>query len=242
MKQAARVIVPNEILRDDLRERFGIEPVLIHNSLDISPYKANGCPPATAQTNEIKIVYTGDVYEAHYDAFRNLMAALELLGRPEIKLHLYTDRPLEELAAYGISGPIVRHSQRSPDDMPHIQRGADMLFLPLAFHSPYPNLVRTSATTKLGEYLAARRPVIVHAPPDCFPSTYFRQHECGVVVDHLDPSLLARRISEVLDDVAMKERLVARAWAQAQKDFDIGVARATFWKLLTEATGAGNGT
>jgi glycosyltransferase involved in cell wall biosynthesis len=240
MKEAARVIVPNEILQDDLRERFGIEPVLIHNSLDISLYQVNGRPLASAQNNETKIVYTGDVYEAHYDAFRNLMAAIELLARPEIKLHLYTDRSLEELAACGISGPIVRHSQRSPDEMPRIQMEADILFLPLAFHSPYPNLVRTSATTKLGEYLAARRPVIVHAPPDCFPAAYFRQHDCGMVVDRLDPSLLAQKISQVLDDATLAERLVARAWEQAWKDFHIAVARATFWNLLTEATGGGD--
>ncbi len=233
LREAAGVIVPNEVLRDDLRERFGVESSLIHNSLDISRYTANGRP--SANDDGIKIVYTGDVYEAHYDAFRNLTTAIESLDRPDIKLHLYTDRPLEELADYGIKGPIVRHPQQSPDKMPQIQMEADMLFLPLAFNSPYPDLVRTSATTKLGEYLAARRPVIVHAPPDSFPVTYFRQHECGVVVDRLDPSVLAREISRLLDDAALRERLAARAWEQAQQDFDITVARATFWNLLTRA-------
>ena len=235
MREAAGVIVPNEVLRDDLRARFGIEPVVIHNSLEISSYKMNGGPPARTENEGIKIVYTGDVYEAHYDAFRNLMAAIELLDRPDVKLHLYTDRPLELLADYGIKGPIVRHPQQSPDAMPRVQMGADMLFLPLAFNSPYPDLVRTSATTKLGEYLAARRPIVVHAPPDSFPVTYFRQHECGVVVDRLDPSLLAREIIRLLDNTALRERLAARAWEQARQDFDITMARATFWNLLEGA-------
>jgi len=234
MRAATGVITPNETLCDDLRERFGVEASLIHNSLDISCYTANGRPATTADDG-IKIVYTGDVYEAHYDAFRNLTNAIESLNRPEIKLHIYTDRSLEELATYGIKGPIVRHAQRSPDEMPRIQMEADVLFLPLAFNSPYPDLVRTSATTKLGEYLAARRPVIVHAPADSFPVTYFRQHECGVVVDRLDPSLLASQISRLLDDATLRERLASRAWEQARQDFDIAMARAKFWDLLTGA-------
>jgi len=101
MREAAGVIALNETLCDDLRERFGVEASLIHNSFDISRYTANGRPPTTADDG-IKIVYTGDVYEAHYDAFRNLINAIESLNRPEIKLHLYTNRPLEELATYGI--------------------------------------------------------------------------------------------------------------------------------------------
>jgi hypothetical protein len=52
--------------------------------------------------------------------------------------------------------------------------------------------------------------------------------------------LLAQKISQVLDDATLAERLVARAWEQAWKDFHIDVARATFWNLLTEATGGGD--
>jgi glycosyltransferase involved in cell wall biosynthesis len=235
MKRAKAVITPNETLREDLRERFGIEAAVIHNSLDISPYEVNGQPPRDLHENGIKIVYTGDVYEAHYDAFKNLMIAIESLGRPEIKLHIYSDRPLEHFASYGIRGPLVRHPHQSADEMPRVQMEADVLFLPLAFNSPYPDLVRTSATTKLGEYLAARRPTIVHAPPDSFLVTYFRRHECGVVVDRLDPSLLAREITRVLDDVGLRERLAARAWEQARRDFDISAARRTFWNLVKGA-------
>jgi glycosyltransferase involved in cell wall biosynthesis len=233
MKRAATVITPNEVLSDDLRARFGIEPVVIHNSLEMAPYQLNGRPAQPASTGEVRIVYTGDVYEAHHDAFRNLMAAIQSLGRTDIKLHLYTDRPIELLAQHGISGPIVQHPHQSPHDIPRIQMEADLLFLPLAFNSPYPKLVKTSATTKLGEYLAARRPVIVHAPPGSFPVTYFRQHECGVVVDQLDPLLLAKEIGRVLDDANLQERLAVRAWEQARRDFDIEVARTKFWNLLS---------
>jgi glycosyltransferase involved in cell wall biosynthesis len=86
--------------------------------------------------------------------------------------------------------------------------------------------------------LAARRPVIVHAPPDSFISWYFRKYECGVVVDRLDPAQLAEALGRVLDDEALRENLAARAWERAVKDFDIESARERFWKILEEGVRA----
>jgi glycosyltransferase involved in cell wall biosynthesis len=237
MKGAAGVIVPNEILRDDLRERYGVEATLIHNSFDISVYESAAVAPAPARRNgEVKIVYTGDVYEAHYDAFRNLVAAIEKTGRDDLRLHVYSGRSPEDLAREGIGGPVACHGDRAPSEMPGVQREADLLFLPLAFNSPYPDLVRTSATTKLGEYLATGRPVLVHAPPDSFVSWYFREHDCGVLVDRLDPAALAEAIKNVLGDDALRQRLGARAWERARSDFDINAARSKFWNLLERGT------
>ena len=240
MRGARRVIVPNETLGEDLRARFQIEPAVIHNSFDLSPYETDVESPSSARDGQVKIVYTGDVYEAHYDAFRNLMAALASLGRPEVKLHIYTGKTVEELAAVGIHGPVVRHPYLAPQEIPRVQMEADVLFLALAFDSPFPELVRTSATTKLGEYLAARRPALVHAPADSFPSWYFRRHECGVVVGERDPAELAAGLARILDDAGLRQRLAANAWERARADFDIEKSRAAFARLVgLDAEGEG---
>jgi glycosyltransferase involved in cell wall biosynthesis len=234
MKGAAGVIAPNEILRDDLRERFGVEAAVIHNSFDISPYVTHA--PVEAETAkasvEVNIVYTGAVYEAHFGAFRNLMVAIGKLDHLRVSVHLYTNQPEETLHRENVRGPIVLHPQQAMTEMPRVQMEADILFLPLAFDSPYPDLVRTSATTKLGEYLASRRPVLVHAPRDSFISWYFRQHDCGVVVDEDDPAKLAQGIELILSDAQLCQRLIANAYERARTDFNIATSRAAFAGLL----------
>lgn len=232
MKGAAGVIAPNETLRDDLQKRFGIAATVIHNSCDIAPYETEAKTGITGSPrNEVRIVYTGAIYEAHYDAFRNLLAAITSLTRPAT-LHLYAERSQEDLEAHGIRGPVVYHPPLAATEVPRVQMEADLLFLPLAFKSPYPDLVRTSATTKLGEYLAARRPVLVHTPPDSFVSWYFREHNCGVVVDESDPARLAEGIELILADQSLQERLGANAWTRAQADFDIERSRQKFAELV----------
>lgn len=235
LKGAAAVIAPNEILRDDLRQRFGLEAKVIHNSCELAQYEEAARVDVPAKNgNGLEILYTGDVYEAHYDAFQNLMAAIKLIERENIKLHLYTAQPPEELAKKGISGPIVFHQHVDVSAMPGIQRRAGLLFLPLAFDSPYPDLVRTSATSKLGEYLAARRPIIAHAPPDSFISWYFRQHQCGLVVDERNPAKLSQAIERILSDADLRRQMSARAWERAQADFSISTAQHKFKELIRE--------
>jgi hypothetical protein len=101
-----------------------------------------------------------------------------------------------------------------------IQHDADMLFLPLAFHSPIPEVLRTSAPGKMGEYLSSGRPILVHAPQDSFLSWFFRQHRCGVVVDSPDCGLLADAVRDILAGSGDLPEMILRARRIADAEFD----------------------
>ncbi|HBB89360.1 MAG TPA: hypothetical protein DC047_17285 [Blastocatellia bacterium] len=242
IKGAAAVIAPNEFLRDELRRRFQIEAVIIRNACDLSVYEgepAGASNEKSGDQNEVRIVYTGGVGSLHFDAFRNLMTAINRQGRENVRLHLYTSQSRSEIEGAGIRGPVVYHEHEPVSAMPAIQQQADVLFLPLAFDSPYPEIVRTAAPGKLGEFLAARRPILVHAPADSFIAWYFRHHECGLVVDQNDPEKLAQALELILTDASLRERLSARAGERAEADFDLSTARAQFAKVLALDAQAG---
>lgn len=228
MKRAARVIVPNEFLAGDVRQQFGVEPLLIHNPVDLSLYEQSR---ENRSDGECRIVYTGDVGALHFSAFRNLLAAIETLDFPAT-LHLYSVGNRATLEKNGITGPVVFHGQRPLHEMPAIQSNADILFLPLALDSEHPNIVRTSAPGKMGEYLAANRPILVHAPPCSFLAWYFRHHDCGLVIDRDDPTALADAIRQLMSDAALRHSLTERARERASADFDLETARAQIDRLL----------
>lgn len=232
LRGATGVIVTNEVLGADLHRHYGIDATVIHNSFDISPYRDILAEVRITNNDGYKIVYTGEIYDAHYDAFHNLLAAIKQLGRTDVKLHIYTHQSPEDLSQVNICGPIVWHKFQAPSEMPRIQCQANILFLPLAFNSPYPDLVRTSATTKLGEYLAARRPILVHAPTDSFVTWYFRKHQCGMVVDQNDPNAVAQALEQLLFNREIQDKLAERVWERAQIDFNISEARAKFMELI----------
>jgi glycosyltransferase involved in cell wall biosynthesis len=233
-RAAAVVIAPNEFLARDVEARDGVACRIVRNAVDSDlPHGLD--LPWPSSPGEIRIVYTGAVYHAHFDAFRNLVAAIAKLGRPGVALHLYTTQERAQLESEGIAGPVVFHAHVTSEEVREIQRRADVLFLPLAFRSAIPEVIRTSAPGKTGEYLASGRPVLVHAPADAFVSWYFRQHDCGAVVDEPDPARLAEALRELLDQPETRRRRAANALRRAADDFALPRARAALLAALEGA-------
>jgi len=230
---AAEIIVPNEFLRREYRRTYDVEATVLHNPCELSRYQANPEHNRANNEKEITILYTGAIYEAHYDAFQNLIQALHTLDRPEVRLHIYTPQSESRLRANNISGEYVTYHKNQPIFMmPEIQQRADILFLPLAFNSPYPEIVKTASPGQIGELLAAKRPVLVHAPADSFVSWYFNQHSCGLVVSENDPVELAKGIERLVSDQNLQQSLGMAAYARAKEDFDDRVIKERFTNLL----------
>jgi glycosyltransferase involved in cell wall biosynthesis len=234
MRGATSVIAPNEFTARLVEQRYGGRASIVRNPVDMSAYPepdASAEEPSAPVDDELRIVFTGAVYEAHFDAFRNLIAALRLPGA-RARLHIYTALAPEHLAAHGISGPVEIHAHLAADAVPAVQQTAGVLFLPLAFDSPFPELVRTSSPGKFGEYLAAGRPILAHVPADSFVAWYLREHDAALVVDRQEPAALREAIDRLACDRALRSRLAASAWRRASIDFEVSRVRAALTALL----------
>ena len=241
VKGAVGVFVPNEYLGDSLRKDYQIEATVIHDPSDLSRYEMTYQEKQIGEGDEVSIVYTGDIYDAHFDAFSNLMDAIARLDRKNVKLHAYTIRTAEYLSQQGVSGPIVLHPHAPSARMPEIQGNADVLFLALAFRSPYPEGNLTASPAKMTDYMAAGRPILVHAPSDSYTAWYFRKHDCGLVVDVDDAAELARGLERLLTDDSLRRRLVTNALKRAREDFDVVSVREKFIRLLKPGARRGAG-
>jgi glycosyltransferase involved in cell wall biosynthesis len=63
-------------------------------------------------------------------------------------------------------------------------------------------------------------------------SSYFREHECGLVVDEPEPAKLAAAFQRLATDAGLRERLAERAWERARADYDLAGARQAFAGVL----------
>jgi len=229
----SRVIVPNECMRKEYFQKYGIQATVIHNPFDLTEYERNVKITRADNSNDPKIVYTGAIYDAHFTAFHNLISAIEKTGIPNLKLHIYTPQSISYLKKNNITGISVEIHKHLPNNqMPGVQRDADILFLPLAFNSQYPEIIKTSAPGKIGEYLAAKKPVLVHAPSDSFISWYFRKYNCGCVADEDNSEKLAQKIIRLLSDTEMQKLYSENAYSRAKDDFDLHVAQKKIYDML----------
>ena len=215
LRSAACVFVMSEHLQNHLESEHGMKAVVIPHPIDISPDHQVSKPQASysSESNNRKylIVYTGMIYDAHLGSFRNLVNVLNSMSDLDIKLAIYTPRPPEKLIQLGIGGKRVTFDFVPHTNIASVQRDADILFLPLAFNSPYPEVIKTASPGKLPEYLAADKPILVHAPSYAYISQYAREHGFGLVVDTLDPMVLQKAIRRLLSDQGLRHELVLNA-------------------------------
>ncbi len=231
LRAATGIIAPNETLADIVRARTDTPVVIVRNPVDTTLYPAlrgREADAVTGATGLLRIIYTGTVYMAQVDAIRRCAEAVAVLADRGITAELHIHGPRPDSTTYTIlAGQNIRwHDAVPPARAAALQAGADLLFLPLSFDTPYPELIRTSAPGKFGEYLAAATPMVIHAPAGSFPVDFARHHGCAAICTEPNAGALADTIAALAADPqrAGQIRTAARA---AAADFaeDINLRR-----------------
>jgi hypothetical protein len=208
------------------------------------PFEAVDVPEAPAPlVGRPAIVFTGSVYSAQADSLSRLIAALddEALANLDPRLHLFSPMDADAVASFGVRvGGRVSLAFASNTEALAVQRAADILFLPIAFGLVSAQ-ARTASPSKLPEYLAAGRPILVHAPGDSFIACYARKHGFAEVVDEPDAGAVAAAVRRLTFDVSHREKLVRAAGATLARHRADVVAEA-FGDAVRDAVGSASAT
>ena len=223
---SAGVIGPNEYICEEYQNRYGISTTLVRNPFGADELSDQPDLQWPFKKEKIKIIYTGAIYHANYDCFCNLIQAMDDLPNLNLELHIYTSQAPDELETHGIkSNQIVFHAHVPYQEIVEQQLKADILFLPLAFESPIPEVIRTSAPGKMGEYLISGRPVLAHVPGNSFVANFFTNHKCGWLADQNNAGNLAAVIMQIITQPEQRRLLIQNARKIAALEFSPELAR-----------------
>lgn len=234
MRAAQMIIVNNEGVRQFYVQRYGDwiadKIQLVYNSSDPAPYLALQIPyrPQPPYT----ILFTGSIYWPQIQSLQNLVRAVNELGDLDIRIKLYAPHSPEYIASYGLSGPKIDISVASPTEMARLQSRADILFVPLSWHTRSPDIISTATPGKLTDYLVAGRPILVHAPNWSHLSQYARENNFALVVDQEDIEQLKNGIRRLLTDTEYANQLIRNAQATFQRNHTISGNAAKFRALF----------
>ena len=145
------------------QEVFGVSWQIAHNGIEQASVANSGRPVS----NPSKVLLAGDINVFRFDA---VLAFAEALER-----HKRRNKSMLELTVFGdvaeeYRKPLSRLSVvNMPGRQPHsycldAMKLTDLLYLPLAFSQKATRISHYSLPTKLPEYLASGKPMLVHAP------------------------------------------------------------------------------
>jgi hypothetical protein len=232
-RRAKAIIAPNEFMAKEFHRRTGRIPEIIRNPVDLTVYMNTVIAPVRNHIAK-RIVYTGSIYHAQLDAFKNLIVAIG--ADPSYEIHVYTNQDKAIWRENGVDGDVVvHHPYIEYQCIPYVQKNADILFLPLAFDSGIEEVLRTSAPAKLGEYLAAGRPILVHAPLDSFVADHIQSNNAGMVVGEPDPTALKAALDRISTTPELSG-LLARNAVKLSYHYDLTRVRGQFWSVIERAS------
>ncbi len=211
---AKKIIVTNEGTRDFYAKRYGKnirdKIMVIHNSVFSDKYEARTTTKDKLQP-PYSIVFTGRVYWPQIRSLKNVIEAVKTINL-DIVFSIYSPNPKEYLAKIGITEePKVKIDSAPPDKMPEIQGSADILLLPLSWHTKSQQIIDTATPGKLTDYLIAGKPMLIHAPPSTFLVKYAKENNFAAIVDTEDKNQLKETVKRLLTDSHWRETLVKNA-------------------------------
>lgn len=176
----------NKKMQAECFSELGIKPVLLTKPMantEVSkPYCYSG--------KTIKILYTGSIYIGRGETILELVNAIKKVNAAgsNFFLEIYTNSVLsdEEKKQYNVGGVSAVLPPVTKEEVLKLQQGADILLFAEALEGEYKYAARLSFSTKIIDYLSARRCILAIGPSDIAPIEYFKSNDIAFVANDSD--------------------------------------------------------
>jgi glycosyltransferase involved in cell wall biosynthesis len=229
LRRATHVYAVSDGVQRWLREQFHVD-----SEIQL-PCADSGAFPRMSPRDDgtFRIVYTGGFNDCIAHGLDLLVQALRQGAIGENwSLDLYGPSPAHAASRGWNDAPVTAHGWRSQPDVHAAMAGADLLFVPLGFDALARQLGNRQFPSKMADYLAARRPVLVCAPPESSVSRYVRQWDCAELVDEPSPRAMGLALHRLAISRERRCDLVERGQETFRINHDVNRQRAELLTLL----------
>ena len=214
-KYAAQVIVMDELLAEFYKDKYGLQCEILYHSSNIRN------PIISTENETIKkdiytIMFSGNISRFQYDALLNLKYAIQLVPH-KIRLLIYSPTSEKTLRETGFHGDHISIKHYDHEVLMSELVKADILFLPLSFLQSDSIIVKAAFPSKTIDYLEAQKPILIHAPADCFIVKYAKECKFAEIVSDDNIVSLARAIELLFFDKERQRELVRNSYGTLLK-------------------------
>lgn len=228
--RAGRRFVISEAMQERFTRLYGGECEVLNNSVSVPCFR-----PATPHALPLRVAYAGAAHSYYLDTLAMALRALSGLdGLVEFDIYTFEELPP------GLAGNHCLPYQRRPA-LPSgkLVEGLwyyDVLLLLSSFKPEHRSIAETSLASKIAEYLASGRCILVFGPPYAENVRYAQRHgiaEVATARQQLRPTLL-----RLLNHPERRRTLGERAYQVARANHDRRPNAVRLWNALFEAHAA----
>jgi glycosyltransferase involved in cell wall biosynthesis len=239
LRNAAHIYAVSQEMQRLVLDECGMQAEIQMPSTTIPPRQPDFHLPLENSAGPV-ILFAGTVGYTVKDCL-DLLVDLVVSGKlkeyqlPKASLHLCTPLTDAEMLTFGWNGPgIVSRGWAPQSELPGVLSGADILFLPYSFSQIARKAVETAFPSKIADYLAAGKPILIFGPKYSSLVRYAREKSFAEIVDEFSPIALARAIQKITFSTGDRQRLAIRAREVLSANHDIERQRRQFYRTLEQ--------
>lgn len=237
LRGAARVYAVSDEMRHHLERDLGVESEVQLPATDPDPIPRREVDNGEAERTRICLAYAGTL-SASLDGLRTLAALLRTHENPPAgycELHIFAPVHPSWLRSAGLGPPtVVARGWTAQSELQPALAEADILFLPYSFERIDEGITRLSFPSKLADYLAVGKPVLLFGPHYSPVVRYARRHGFAEIVDTPDPTALRAALNRLIESPEHREALARQARATFRANHDASRQRAHFMDALSD--------
>jgi glycosyltransferase involved in cell wall biosynthesis len=233
LHQAPLRLMISRQLTERLTKRYKLsyKPVLeLHN-------------PCTGSTNgeaaayqKGLMIYAGSIWPMHADALIALAKAVHLLqqqGNAEIKLMVYSPPSHWQQYMHVMVGQGVEYGGFLPyEAVRRVMANGWLLVCTASFQAAFEAFSASSIQTKLTDYVAAGKPVLVVAPGYAACGMWAQQYNCGYWVSCCKPTEIAAELQHIYADKSNWQDKAAKSSYHAAHTFSEKLIQEKLYQFL----------
>lgn len=176
----------------------------------------------------IKILYAGSLYIDRHKTLQLLVDEMRKINSETVKitLDIYTNSEIttKEKKRLVIEGISQIHAGVKKEEIYKLQEAADVLLFAEALKGKYRNIARLSFSTKITDYLSARRCILAIAPRDIAPIEYLKENDAAIIASN------RKEIQNALETIVREKENILREYAE--KSYNCGLKNHTKKKVF----------
>jgi len=219
-KKARHIIVTNDATKEYYIKKYGNAEKysVIYNSAFPKKYAENIL--LTRNSKKTNIVFTGNINWPQESSLNDLLELISKSNESTINIAVYCPSPPVNLVKQYKDDKNIIFTFASQAEMPRIQSEADILFLPISWHTSSPDIVKTASPGKLTDYLIAGKPILIYAPEYSFVTRYAKENNFAEIVNKKDQNMLKGAIEKLINNKEYANLLVTNAKKTFYKHHD----------------------
>ncbi len=218
-------------MSDVYLERYGKVFYPFHNPVDVDLWNQIHAMPKYPE-DITSILYVGKINADTFSCLQDMSKTVKTLNKDGKRFQFDIYSPDCHKSKYLFENykdtevlPAIPHEK-----VPEVMKSYSSLFLTLGFSKHSRKYVRLSMPTKLTEYLACSKIILLYCPSDIALAEYLADKECALICNDNHPNSLAKIVTK-LSEKELCTRLISNANLLA-KEHDIPVVRERFRQTM----------